>query len=89
MKKITILCTDPQHPVNPKLMAWSHQYAKEAEISILRDSRELAGGDYLFLVSCHQIIDADMRSKFRYTLVLHASALPEGRGLVLVLVTLQ
>lgn len=80
MLTISILCTDPGHPVN----AWLHRWADEQtghRVSIHRDRRELAGGDFLFLVSCHQMIGKPLRDLYRHTLVLHASALPKGRGM--------
>jgi methionyl-tRNA formyltransferase len=81
MKHVSILCTDPAHPVNACLRDWAQQQAQRAQVSIHRDWRELVGGDILFLVSCHQIIRKAVRELFRHTLVLHASALPKGRGM--------
>ncbi|WP_417422287.1 formyltransferase family protein [Halomonas sp.] len=78
--QITLLCTSERHPVNPWLQAWSSKNSEEYDIRICRDRSELSGGDVLFLISCSQIIDAEARSKYRHTLVLHASDLPEGRG---------
>ncbi len=78
---VSILCTDPRHPVNPRLQAWAQAMAGRAEVSLLRRADELQGGELLFLVSCHQIIGAPVRDRFRHTLVLHASALPQGRGM--------
>lgn len=78
---VSILCTDPRHPVNPRLQAWAQAMAGRAEVSLLRQASELQGGDLLFLVSCHQIVGAPVRERFRHTLVLHASALPQGRGM--------
>jgi methionyl-tRNA formyltransferase len=82
-KRISILCTDPTHPVNQPLQNWIERHALHAglEIEICRDWRDLSGGDFLFLVSCHQIIRTAVRDLFRYTLVLHASDLPAGRGM--------
>jgi methionyl-tRNA formyltransferase len=82
MIKVEILCTDPRHPVNDWLQRWARTNTWRAEIIIRRDWRELPSeGDFLFLVSCHQIIKSEARSRFRYTLVLHASDLPQGRGM--------
>jgi methionyl-tRNA formyltransferase len=81
MMKVSILCTDSAHPVNAWLERWAKDVADRAQVQILRDFRELSGGDFLFLVSCHQIIGKPVRDLFRHTLVLHASALPEGRGM--------
>jgi methionyl-tRNA formyltransferase len=41
---------------------------------------DLSAGDLLFLVSCAEIIRDTERRKFRASLVLHASDLPQGRG---------
>lgn len=83
--KLRILCTDPAHPVNAWLERWlKAQRAAGHDALLLRDRAALDGqgqGDLLFLVSCHQIIDAALRARYRHTLVLHASALPQGRGM--------
>jgi methionyl-tRNA formyltransferase len=81
MIDVAILCTDPAHPVNPWLLRWAEAQAGRARVAIRRDFRELEGGDFLFLVSCHQIIKKPTRDLYRHTLVLHASALPQGRGM--------
>lgn len=79
--KISLLCTDPRHPVVPALRGWqAAAQAKGHEVALLTHKRELVGGDVLFLVSCAQMIGADERAKFRAVLVLHASDLPNGRG---------
>lgn len=81
MQRVSILCTDPGHPVNPHLETWAGEQSRRATVEITRDCRDLAGGDFLFLVSCHQIIGEATRRKYRHTLVLHASPLPKGRGM--------
>lgn len=81
MFDVSILCTDTRHPVNPWLERWAQRRGADARVRIARDWRELGGGDFLFLVSCHQIIGKAVRDTFRHTLVLHASALPKGRGM--------
>ncbi len=79
--EITVLCTEPNHPVNNSLRTWAAETkTKGHSISLVSDKQELAGGDVLFLVSCSQIIGDLERSKYRATLVLHASDLPKGRG---------
>ena len=81
MTTVSILCTDPKHGVNAWLERWAAVMAPQVEVRICRDWRELTSGDVLFLVSCHQIIAASVRALFKHTLVLHASALPAGRGM--------
>lgn len=81
MLEIDILCSDPQHPVNAWLENWCRRLGSHAQAEILRDVSVLEGGDILFLVSCHQIVTASDRAKYRHVLVLHASDLPAGRGM--------
>jgi methionyl-tRNA formyltransferase len=79
--KISILCTDTNHPVVNSLRKWADEmFAKGHEVSLVFDKLELEGGDILFLVSCSQLIQETDRSNFRTTLVLHASDLPRSRG---------
>lgn len=77
---ITLLCTSHDHPVNKWLEAWQQRQQFEHNVVLCRDKKYLPGGDILFLISCSQIIDAATRSRYRHTLVLHASDLPHGRG---------
>jgi methionyl-tRNA formyltransferase len=78
---ISILCTDPQHPVNPWLLRWQAAHAAGHTVTLVRNAAALDHGDLLFLVSCHQIIRAEVRARFAHCLVLHASDLPQGRGM--------
>lgn len=79
--KISILCSDFNHPVVSSLQTWVNDMkSKEHEVGIVFDKRELSGGDILFLVSCNEIIRDYEREKYKVTLVLHASDLPKGRG---------
>lgn len=78
---ISILCTDPQHPVNPWLQRWMAEHAAQHRIQLVRCAAELQGGELLFLVSCHEIIRKAVRDGYAHTLVLHASDLPQGRGM--------
>lgn len=78
---ITLLCTDPAHPVNAWLERWMARQRRDHTVTLARHTRELQGGDLLFLVSCHQRVGQPLRALFGHTLVLHASALPLGRGM--------
>jgi methionyl-tRNA formyltransferase len=78
--RVSFLCSDADHPVNRYLKGWIAQSRNLHDISLVRKSGELVGGDFLFLVSCAEIISAEIRSRYRFVLVLHASPLPRGRG---------
>lgn len=79
--KISILCTDANHPVVKSLRAWADVMTSKGHgATLVFDKAELPGGDILFLVSCSQMIRDAERKKYRATLVLHASDLPKGRG---------
>lgn len=78
---ISVLCTDPNHPVINRLQAWTSDVSSKGHsATLVFDKAELRGGDILFLVSCSQIIRDAEREKYKATLVLHASDLPKGRG---------
>ena len=79
--EISVFCTDPSHPVVESLGGWIAEMSFRGHTAILcYDKAGLQGGDILFLVSCSQIIRIAERTKYRATLVLHASDLPKGRG---------
>ncbi len=78
---ISILCSDPRHPVNQPLLEWQAVMSREGHHIVIRHKKnELSGGDILFLVSCSELITDTDRKKFKAVLVIHASDLPEGRG---------
>lgn len=79
--KISILCTDKNHPVVSSLIPWQKKMIQNGHsVTLNHDKSSLSGGDILFLVSCSQIVNNELRNKFQKTLVLHASDLPMGRG---------
>lgn len=78
--RITLLCSDEQHPVNEYLKRWMAAQHSHHQVELVRKKGELSGGDILFLISCAEIVGAADRSAYRATLVLHASDLPRGRG---------
>lgn len=78
--KITLLCSDPQHPVIPYIQRWAEAQDGLHVVDIAQKKSQLCGGEILFLISCSEIIYADDRAKYEKCLVLHASDLPRGRG---------
>jgi methionyl-tRNA formyltransferase len=78
--RITILCSDSNHPVNAYLEEWINVIAAFHDVRLVRSPSELSCGDFLFLVSCSELVPSQLLENYRYSLVLHASDLPEGRG---------
>lgn len=77
--KITLLCSDPLHPVNAYLQSWIAKHQAH-QIELIRSKSELSAGDLLFLVSCAEIVSEADRQHYSKALVIHASDLPYGRG---------
>jgi methionyl-tRNA formyltransferase len=78
--KVSIVCSDPSHPVNTYLLQWIERHRRAHDIELVRKKSELIGGEMLILVSCGEIMTAKDRAPYRVSLVLHASDLPLGRG---------
>ena len=78
--KISILCSDVNHPVNGYLNEWIKKNSTQHDIDLIRKKAELSSGKVLFLISCSEIILEQDRNKYDQVLVLHASDLPRGRG---------
>jgi len=78
--EISILISNKNHPIYLKLLGWISEKKEAHDISLFTSKDKLEGGDLLFLISCHEIIDSNIRRKYQSTLVIHASDLPEGRG---------
>lgn len=78
--QITILSSNPTHPVNEYLRRWITNNSLRYEIKLVHSLQELSGGDFLFLISCSEIVNKEHRDKYLFSLVLHASDLPKGRG---------
>jgi methionyl-tRNA formyltransferase len=78
--KIDVVCSDPTHPLWPRLHAWQAALRGTAEVRVMTDAGEVGEGDFLFLVACQDIVAEPVRRRFRHTLVVHASDLPKGRG---------
>jgi methionyl-tRNA formyltransferase len=78
--KITILSTNARHPVIPFLKTWLKKNGRRHAVKLVFDRAHVGTGDLLFLISCGQIVSDVIRRKFKHTLVVHASALPKGRG---------
>ncbi len=78
--KITILTSSKKHPVYAHLQRWQQAQAGAHGVEIVFAPEEAEGGDFLFMISCGDIVSADVRNRYRHALVVHASSLPKGRG---------
>jgi len=79
--KISIICSGPDHPVNAVLNDWLTKNRTNYELELVENTSNLREqGDFLFLVSCSEFVEKEIRERFTHTLVLHASDLPHGRG---------
>ena len=80
--RISIICSSVQHPIYEALKLWSHKQAGAYQISLTPSASQLSGGDILLLISCSEIINKEVRSLYKHSLVAHASDLPGGARLV-------
>jgi methionyl-tRNA formyltransferase len=71
-----VLCSQ-DHPVNAWMERW---VGVHPDARLKRTIDELTGGDFLFLISCGEIIKPEVRDRYRHTLVIHAGDLPKDRG---------
>ncbi len=78
--KISILCSDSNHPVNKYLVDWINIESKFHKIDLVYKKSDLKGGDLLFLISCREILLPKDRLNYSASLLIHASDLPLGRG---------
>jgi len=78
--KISIVCSSKEHPVYSYLKRWAKSRLADHDVSLVNSVTDLCGGDILFLISCNEILNANLRRKYRHSLVVHASAVPHGRG---------
>ena len=81
MLRVTLICSDKNHPVFKYLEIWKEVNSKKYTIDLFTSINEVsARGDILFLVSCTEIVKTCHRELFDHALVLHASDLPKDRG---------
>ena len=78
--RISIVCSDAEHPIFPRLQEWARERSRSLDVTVSTRAGDLPEGDFLFLISCTEIIPAVTRARYKHCLVVHASALPRGRG---------
>ncbi len=77
---ITILTSSQNHPIYAHLQEWKELNSASHKIEIKLSPNDISGGDFLFLISCSDIVTKAVRDKYKHCLVVHASDLPAGRG---------
>ena len=81
MIKVTIICSSNEHPIYPKLLEWKQFNRNLFDIEILSTVKHInEKRNILFLISCSEIIQQKHRDMFDFSLVVHASDLPKGKG---------
>ena len=78
--KCTVLTTHTDHPGFKRLKDWCEVRRARNPVELCLEVSQCRGGDILFLIACHHIVPAQVRDRYRLTVVIHASDLPEGRG---------
>lgn len=73
--KIDILFNDKYHPA----FHYFEEWCGVNNATLVNDRSELKGGDYLFLISCTQILKRE-RELYKQVFVIHESDVPNGRG---------
>ena len=68
------------------MLPWCERLVEEIrqsgdEVALYRNISELKEGDVSFFLSCHTIVSTEILALARRNLVVHASALPQGRGM--------
>jgi len=89
---VTIIISSFDHPMYPYLMTWVNENNSSHNIEVMKEKSKITSmayqsmswqekrGDFLFLISCSQIIEEQLLNAYTHSLVLHASDLPRGRG---------
>jgi len=81
MVNITLVCSDKTHPVFEVLETWCQDNRGRFRVNLINKIDAIGeGGEILFLISCSEIVPANVRARFTHSLVIHASDLPAGRG---------
>lgn len=78
--RILIVNSNHLHPINLYLTEFCKEINIDHDINIVRKVDNQCKGEILFLISCEEIIPKSVLENFDYSLVLHASDLPRGRG---------
>ncbi len=81
MAKISILIDNPESWFVPYGQKLAEQLRERGhEVVSVGSSEDIPHGDIAFFLSCEQLIRKDLRERNARNIVIHASALPQGKG---------
>lgn len=80
IKRITLFVDDPEAWIVPWAEELRRQLRAGYHVALLHQASELRPGDVCFLLGCTRILPPEMLALHRLNLVVHESALPEGKG---------
>ncbi|MDO8561484.1 MAG: formyltransferase family protein [bacterium] len=81
MAKISILIDNPESWFVPHGQKLAEQLRERGhEVVTVEKPEKLPQGDIAFFLSCEQLIKKDLRERNTHNIVIHASALPQGKG---------
>ena len=76
-----VICTDEASWLNQHLPGFlSELLLAGHSCTLVHDVPSLEVGDLCFLLSFKKMVPAEVRKRFRHTLVVHESSLPNGKG---------
>ncbi len=79
--KITILVDNKESWIVPYARKLQNELKKlDHDVVYINDSSKIARGDLAFFLSCEKIIPPELLKRNKHNLVVHESALPEGKG---------
>jgi len=79
--KITILVDNPDSWIKPYVIELINLLKKKGyPVSLIQHYREIKPGDIAIFLSCNRIVPKKILSLNKHNLILHESAVPEGKG---------
>ena len=78
--KINIVVDNPQSWIMPFAEQLCGELKRNNEVFFHHDSKEIVAGDVAVFLSCEKIVKPEILQKNKHNLVVHESALPQGKG---------
>ncbi len=77
---ITLLVDNPRSWIFSYAERLLHDLSAEHTVKLVSSQKEIIQGDCLFLLGCEKIVTKETLVKNKHNLVIHESALPQGKG---------